>query len=549
MMWNLRQKISLIFLVISICVLVACDQEIIPVPVTESVNETTKSPSPRNTTRTPSSFLTPSSTKQPESKINVPPQKLRGSIITFWHNWSGAAGDVIQSLVDEFNQTNEWGIILVPIEFFTLDEITGEIQKSIQDGKPPNLVTATIHQALEWDGQINLPDLNTYVLDPVWGLSAEAQDDFYPIFWEQDVTDGKRLGFPAQRSGQLLFYNTTWAKELGYKNAPSSPEQFKIQACAATEANRRDADTDNDGTGGWIISTDYAAMLGWIYAFGGEVTQPANSTHEQRVYNFNSQQTEQAFTFLRGLFDEGCAWLSNNQYPHGEFAKRMGLFASESVTDIPYQTQVMKQNRNRDQWTVIAFPSPSLKPAFDVYGPSYIMLPASDETQLASWLFLKWMAEPERQAQLLETSNSLPLREANLKSLETHLKNNPELAAAMENLPHARTEPNLISWRKVRWALGDASTQLFRAYFTIDQVPSLLEFLNQTALELQLGPELSGVYDTPTPIPSPSATPTFTKTAIPVSSATISPSATPSASGLPSLSETLKPSFTLTPTR
>jgi uncharacterized membrane protein len=38
--------------------------------------------------------------------------------------------------------------------------------------------------------------------------------------------------------------------------------------------NKTDADPKNDGTGGWIISTDYASTLGWIEAFGGEVTRP-----------------------------------------------------------------------------------------------------------------------------------------------------------------------------------------------------------------------------------------------------------------------------------
>ncbi len=51
-------------------------------------------------------------------------------------------------------------------------------------------------------------------------------------------------------------------------------------------------------------------------------------------------------------------------------------------------------------------------------------------------------------------------------------------------LEYAVPEPNLPSWRTVRWAVSDAATQLFRYYFTIDQVAELAELLDDTAADL-----------------------------------------------------------------
>jgi hypothetical protein len=51
-------------------------------------------------------------------------------------------------------------------------------------------------------------------------------------------------------------------------------------------------------------------------------------------------------------------------------------------------------------------------------------------------------------------------------------------------LTYGKTEPKLPSWSSVQWALQDASTQLFRPYFTIERVPLTLQELDKTAQEL-----------------------------------------------------------------
>jgi hypothetical protein len=78
-------------------------------------------------------------------------------------------------------------------------------------------------------------------------------------------------------------------------------------------------------------------------------------------------------------------------------------------------------------------------------------------------------------------------------------------------------------------------------YFTVEEVPKLLEFLDQTAFELHVGPEVSGVYDTPTFTPSPSPTATITPTP------SDTPTNTPSPSHTVVLTKTLTPTATITP--
>ena len=386
----------------------------------------------------------------------------------------------MQDLVKNFNRTNEWGIKVDASYQGGLDDLYAAVAAGLESGEPPDLVVGYPYQAHAWDAWEQVVDLTQYVDDPVWGFSPQEQADFYPVFWEQDLSEDRRLGLPAQRSGQVLYYNTTWAKELGFTAPPVTPEQFRQQACAAARVNQQDDDPDNNATGGYIFTTNYSAALGWIQAFGGEVLNAGRDG-----YRFDTPAVKNAFTFLRRLYDEGCAWLSDSQLPETAFAARQGLFAAGSVMGIPHQAEMFERLGSADQWTVIAFPSPAGTPAINVYGPSFSLLPSTPEQQLAAWLFVKWLVDTENQAQLIEASAGFPLRVSVLDEVNIASGSYPQWGAAVDLLSNAKAEPSLASWRLARWAVYDAFTQLFRYYFSADQVPDLAELLNETAADLQ----------------------------------------------------------------
>ena len=131
---------------------------------------------------------------------------------------------------------------------------------------------------------------------------------------------------------------------------------------------------------------------------------------------------------------------------------------------------------------------------------------------------------------MIKTSNALPLDLTTASLLGDFKNTHTQWGAAFDLLPYGKQEPQDPSWSNVRWALRDAYTQLFKFYFTIDQIPDLVNYLDQIAYELYLGAEKSGIYNTPTFTPSPTYTPTITPT----------PSATPTI--------TKTPRFTYTPT-
>ena len=465
----------------------------------------------------------------PTLEPDVDLRNLAGEQIIFWHTWGGKLGEVINEIVGDWNENNEWGLTVESLYQGNADSINKKIfmQQNIED--LPNLALGYIHQADAWDNLWPVEDLNSYIDDPYIGLSKEEQVDFYdPLWWKSQIGD-KRLGLPVQQYGNYLFYNQSWANELGFDSPPSTPEEFKDQACAAFNAVLLDDNDENNGMGGWVVSTDYTATLGWLYAHGAEYYYPDDSGEMKQIYEFKTPETEKTFRYLRSLFDDGCAWLSAGENPEVEFASRRALFRSGDISDIPIQEEAFRSKSNQDKWVVISYPSPSGSGAFDVYGPALILLSSSQEKQLASWLFLKWFSEPEQQARMIEAAGTLPIRESTLDLLNEYREQNPHWSQAVALMDDAKSEPGIQSWQTVRWALGDATRQLFLSYFTIDDISGLLEFLDKTAHELYLGPEKSGLLDTPTFTPSATLTPTVTPTSsvTPTASVTSSPTNTP----------------------
>jgi multiple sugar transport system substrate-binding protein len=432
-------------------------------------------------TRTPKAQNTLSPTPRPESDLQVDLQELEGTEVEFWHVWPGETGQTIKSLTDEFNRSNQWGISAEASYQGNFDQLSGAVSTSITTGAFPDLVIGYTHQAQSWDMVLNtVVDLEDYVNDPRWGLDKTQQEDFISLLWEHERVDGKRYGIPAQGSAALLYYNLTWARELGYDSPPATSAQFRRQACAAAQANMQDDDPDNDHTGGWIIATDYATTLGWIYAFGGQIVAPGGDG-----YRFDQPEVEAAFSYLRRLLDDGCAWLSENPFPNQDFAARRGLFAADSLLGVSHQEFAFEQLNNSDQWTVIPFPSPSGRQAIDLYAPAYIMLKSTPGRQLAAWLYIKWLLQPDNQARIAQVGGSLPTRLEGLQALEDQDNGmTSPWSAAVDLLPVAHGEPRLASWETVRWAVQDAATQLFRYYFSLDRVPTLVELLDDTAAEL-----------------------------------------------------------------
>ena len=401
----------------------------------------------------------------------------RGQTVVWWHNHDDDPRvEFLAKYIAEFNATNECGITVEDQHQGSYDDIRDKMNAGIATGELPGLVVGYQNDQEFYALVDGLVDMNLYIDDPTWGLGDE-KSDFFAAFLEQGVHpafDNARLGFPPNRSMLMMFYNVTWLKELGFDGSPpETPDEMREMACAAAEAN-------GDGTGGLIIDTGASAFAGWVFAFGGNIL---NETGDG--YTYNTPEVVNAMTFLKGMYDDGCAFIFDG-YPDPAFAARQTIFTTGSSSGMPYYgsgvaTVAEENGTEPDEWNVTALPHTTADPVQNIYGGD-VMIPATTpETQLAAWIFIKYYTSPEVQADWVRASNYFPTRAATTEFLGDYLAENPQWAAAAELLPYGTYEPQLISYQGVR----DAANQAFNEIIQGADIQETLDNLNAEANELQ----------------------------------------------------------------
>ena len=426
------------------------------------------------TTRTPGS--SPTVTPVPIIPISIDPTTLRGLNVQVWHAFAGPAYDVFIRQAAQFNVVNEWGIIINQTGYGDYTSLFDAVGTALDAGQSPDLVSALPEQALTWEASEAVVDLDPYLDDPTWGLGTDAIADIPSSFLAQDNVSGKQMGLPAQRSARFLFYNKTWAQELGFRNPPTTADEFRLQACAANASFLKDKDPGNDGYGGWIVDTAWQTTYSWLLAFDGGVA-------DGNAYGFRTDPNLATLQFLKGLYDKHCAWISTEPTPFDAFARRAALFVSGDLAELPLAAESMSRLKKTDEWTAIPFPGPQ-ESAVVVYGPSYTVLKSTPEKQLAAWLFTRWLLSPENQAQWVEATGLLPLRTSMTNLITPFQAASPQWDAAVGNLILAQGVPQLASWRKVRYVLEDGLTVIFQTNTPLNQLPSMLVEMDLMAEEL-----------------------------------------------------------------
>ncbi|MFC2064434.1 hypothetical protein ACFLXB_05000, partial [Chloroflexota bacterium] len=197
----------LIILVLTSLLLNACGEG----TPTENL-EATKTSSPTKPAPTPTETPIP-------ILIDVNVEDLQGITIQTASAFVGLSKSAFNNMLAKFNTVNEWGIIVYPTEFDSYNTLFTEVSASLDSPDQPDLVITLPEQILTWDPLSVIVDLDPYFQDPRYGLTNAEVDDFLPIFW--DMAGGQEnnmIALPAEISASFLYYNRSWAQELGFND-------------------------------------------------------------------------------------------------------------------------------------------------------------------------------------------------------------------------------------------------------------------------------------------------------------------------------------------
>ena len=406
----------------------------------------------------------------------------RGQTVVWWHNHSGGREERLIAIIDQYNESNECGITLEPLNQGGYNDIRDAVNASVASGEvPAALVVGYQNDQAFYQLNETLVDLNEYLTDAHWGLSEDDQAAFYQSFFNQSIHtafDDQRLGFPPNRSIELLHYNKTYLEDLGFDGPPTSPDEFVEMSCAAAAASE-------SGVGGYVLRDDASAVAAWTFAFGGDILNGDGSE-----YVYNSDATVAAMEMLVELATPGedgqvCAYIFDG-FPNPEVASRNALFAQGSSSGIPFYagdfaTVAEEAGTDPDEYAVAAIPHTTADPVMNIYGGDVMIVKTTPEQQLAAWDFIKWFTSPEAQAQWVEASNYFPTNSGTVEFLGNYTSENPVYAQALDLLQYGSFEPQLISYTAVR----DAAQEAYNVMIQGGDVQATLDDLTERANELQ----------------------------------------------------------------
>jgi multiple sugar transport system substrate-binding protein len=405
---------------------------------------------------------------------NVDP---RGQTILFWHPWgTGASGKTMTKLIDDFNTTNEWGITVLAKDQRSYSDLEYALNHAVLSGDLPNLVIAYGNVLANWWIRGIIADINLFVEHPKFGLPPDEQVDFFQAAFNSSDFEDARIGFPFSQSGNVIFYNTTWAQELGFPDPPATMGEFKRQACAAASANISDTDPGNDGTGGFVIYSGAANILSWVYASGGEVYNASESN-----FTFDDFTSKNVASFLKDLWDSGCAYQTKT-YANPEFATRRALFTTSSTVGCQYQEAAFKEEgAYKDEWTVLAFPGAEQGKAIIIFPQLIGIVNTTPEQNLASWIFMKYLTSPPVQAEWTINSQYYPVRVSTIDLIGDFQDENPQWAVGLQLLTYGHAEPIHPAWGSIRMYVQTTFNEVLHS--PVDQISVLLEDLDRVAEE------------------------------------------------------------------
>ena len=404
---------------------------------------------------------------------------LSGQTVTFWHVWgTGSAAEGMEKIISDFNASNEWGITVVGVNQGTQGDLETAVNAGIATGDLPNISPGFPNSISTWYNAGAIAPLNDLISDPTYGLTAEQLDAIYDAnLASGTLADGTQIGMPIHQSENVLFYNHTWAQELGFDAPPATSAEFVEQACAAAEFNATDDNPDNDGTGGLVHFPGASNIASWLFAFGGSFL-----TEDGTGYMMDTPELAAVAGFLNELRDGGC-YFATDSFPNPEFATRLALFTTSSTAGIPFQSAAFEDAASTDEWGLIAFPGPDGQLAVNAFGQMIGVFDTNPEANLAAWLWLRHFTSPEIQAEWITYSAYFPSQSTTEAFLGDYIAENPIYATGLELGQYGQSEPNLASWGSVRGAITDAFFAVQGAASPED-IAAILADLQATADEL-----------------------------------------------------------------
>lgn len=362
-------------------------------------------------------------------------------------NVGGEITKVIDGYAEEFNkegiEVNGKKVTVKPVYSGNYDESMTKVQTAVKNKKSPDLaVLLSVDLFQLKDSIIPLDDM--IEKDPE---AKKMMDDFFPGFMLNSQAEGKTWSVPFQRSTVLLYYNKDRFKEAGL-----DPEKAPVNWDEVVDYGKK-LSTD----GKWGIELPATISGYWIYqALALQAGEGNLMSDDGKEVFFNSDAAKEALHYWVDLskkhkvMPEGV--LDWNTVPTDfiEGKTAMMLSTTGNLTNV---------KNNADFEFGVAYLPENERAATPTGGGNfYIFKDISEERQLASMEFIKWIADSERAAKWSIDTGYIATRQSSYETtaLKEYTDSFPQALTAKQQLENAHKEISVYEQGKVGKILSDA---------------------------------------------------------------------------------------------
>jgi multiple sugar transport system substrate-binding protein len=361
--------------------------------------------------------------------------------LEYWHRIGGDAALMLETFANEFSEQHGGQIKLTSIAQGNIQELNQKIRAAAAGGGLPAATMGDDYDVTQYAASNILVPLDDYIADPTHGLTAEQLDDILPNQLNRhklDIYDNKTMAFTQGFSAFTTFWNQDLLESAGLSERVTNWNEFADQVRVIARAN--------PDVKGWLIAGAGDRFISTLKTYGVEWLKEGGEES-----NFDAPETLEIMTWWRELADEELLAVDNENARNAYMGGQCAYWMDSSGNTARFSAEItafawnggMPPQRTPEGSPLIT----------ETYGPVNALPVTTPAAQLAGWLWIKWLLQPENHARYATVTNYFPSTKSAIENaaLQAYYDTNPTARRLVDEVaPHATILPPSPALTEVR---------------------------------------------------------------------------------------------------
>lgn len=203
--------------------------------------------------------------------------KEEGGSITldFWNVFTGSDGDILRSIVENYNKTNTDNIT-INMDIMPNDTLQQKLPVAIATKTAPDFVLFGVENLAPYVSNDSLEDISDF-----WDTTGTDKSNFLDNVVELSYLDGKCYGIPMQYNVQYLYWNKDLFQTAGLnpETPPKTMDELAEYATKLTDISKNQ----------YGLALPTATYMQFLWANGGDSNDP--DTNKNLLNSENNLKT------------------------------------------------------------------------------------------------------------------------------------------------------------------------------------------------------------------------------------------------------------------